>query len=368
MFLMVLLYYGTSLPNQIANPLADKIRFCDPSELARVKISHDEYECFLNALKELVYVREVMLISTCNRFEVILDVHPDYASESTYLEIAEKIAYETNSGFLLAHLSGDEARLQILRTYCGLNSGLVGEDEICIQFNTAFGQGLSMGYLADQGAALLKEAQQFRERLNQEVYGSPPSYCDIALRESFKQMDLEAASLSKVIIFGSGNTAFKSAISLVEQGLHPENIFIIHRVSCSSVQIQSLTEKLEGVQLVRSKDSYNTAKVRTIIDGADLLIFGLDTKHPVLELPYDCPLTRRLKGQDLRVIDFNSKSSVVMQPGYRRVNYIDNMELDAFVRAYAQRQMQSPAFMERLVYAESLLQRSIFSDSVLTLV
>ncbi len=367
---MVLAYYGTSLPNQITNPLASKIRFCDPSELARVKISHDEYETFLNALKELSYIREVMLISTCNRFEVIVDIDDAVASEAIYLEVAEKIAYETNSGFLLAHLVGAEARLQILRTYCGLNSGLVGEDEICIQFNTAFGQGLGMGYLGRMGAELLAEAQQLRSRFNTEIYGEHPSYCDIALRVSFNLLKVATHKLSKVVVFGSGNTAYKSAVSLVEQGVHPENIFIVHRVSCSSVQMEALRQdpKLSSVQLVRAKDGYHIPKIRALINGADLLVFGLDSKHPVLELPYDCPLSRTHKGHELKVVDFNSKSSIVMQPGYKRQNYIDNIELDSFVRAYAQQQLKNPNFLLRVANGEALLREYLgISDSALVL-
>ncbi len=367
---MVLAYYGTSLPNQIPNPLATKIRFCDPSELARVKISHDEYETFLNALKDLSFVREVMLISTCNRLEVILDIDDAMASEQVYLEVAEKIAYETNSGFLLGRLVGAEARLQILRTYCGLNSGLVGEDEICIQFDTAFGQGLGMGYLGRRGAQLLAEAQQLRNRFNTEIYGEHPSYCDIALRESFKQLGIVANKLNKVVIFGSGNTAYKSAISLAEQGVHPENIMIIHRVSCSSVQLETLRHDplLSSVQLFRAKDGYHVPKVRVLLEGADLLVFGVDTKHPVVELPYDCPLSRSHKGHELKVVDFNSKSSVVMQPGYKRANYIDNIELDAFVRAYAERQLADPGFMARVEAGERLLLEHLgINDNVLAL-
>lgn|GEM_PF-3142902 len=357
----MLVYFGTSLPNKIANPLAAKIRFCDPSELARVKISHDEYESFLNNIKELSFVREVMLISTCNRFEVIVDVVDSRANEQSYLEIAEKIAYETNSGFLLAHLAGAEARLQILRTYCGLNSGLVGEDEICIQFNTAFGQGLGMGYLGHMGAELLAEAQQLRSRFNVEIYGEHPSYCDIALRVSCNLLKVATHKLSKVVVFGSGNTAYKSALSLVEQGVHPENIFIVHRVSCSSVQMETLRQdpKLGSVQLVRAKDGYHIPKVRALINGADLLVFGLDSKHPVLELPYDCPLSRSHKGHELKVIDFNSKSSIVMQPGYKRQNYIDNIELDAFVRAYAEQQLKNPNFLLRVAQGEALLREHL---------
>ncbi len=354
---MVLVYYGTSLPNKIPNPLAPKLRFCDPSELARVKLSHDEYESFLNAIKDLSFVKEVMLISTCNRFEVVVEVKDSEASEAVYLELAEKIAYETNSGFLLAHLVGNEARLQLLRTYCGLNSGLVGEDEICIQFDTAFRQGLAMGYLAESGANFLAEAQSLRKRFNTDVYEEVPSYCDIALRESFKQLELKPAALSKVVIFGSGNTAFKSALSLVDSGVHPENIYVVHRVSCSSTQIESMREnpKLSSVQLIRAKDGYHLPKIRALLNGAELLVFGVDTKHPILELPYDCPITKTFKGQDLKVIDFNSKSSVIMQPGYKRKNYIDNMELDAFVRNYASSRLNDAEFAERINIAEGLL-------------
>ena len=51
----------------------------------------------------------------------------------------------------------NEARLQVLRTYCGLNSGLVGESEICLQVNGAFKQALSLGLIEENAMKLLKK-------------------------------------------------------------------------------------------------------------------------------------------------------------------------------------------------------------------
>lgn len=361
---MVLAYYGTSLANRLRNPLAHKIRFCDAEELSRVKITHDEYADFLNALKELSFINEVMLISTCNRFEVIADIKDEQMDSETLLELAQKIAYENRSGIMLSHLLGEDARRQIIRTYCGLNSGLIGEDEICIQIDTAFQQGLHMGYLAKTGEALLREAKTLRNYFNSEIYPERVSYCDVAIKKSLAQLKTQISDLNKVVIFGSGNTAIKSAESLVEQGLAAAKITILHRVSCSSTQLDTLREnpKLKDIQMQRCKDGYHIPKARTMIDGADLVIFGIDSRSSVLELPYSCPIDSVAKGQELKVIDFNSKSSVLLNSGYQKSNYIDNLAIDKFVRAHATEQIKDREFRSSLSRGELYIQNALVSD------
>ena len=69
---MTLVYMGLSLPNRVNNPLMDKVAFCNNPVLNSVKVSHDEYARLLDAIKNIYYVNELTLISTCNRFELIL--------------------------------------------------------------------------------------------------------------------------------------------------------------------------------------------------------------------------------------------------------------------------------------------------------
>ena len=360
---MSLVYFGVSLPNQLEHPLKDKIRYCSPDELARTKISHDEYESFLNALQEISYLNEVIVLSTCNRFEVVFDIDEDKITNDVLFELSSKIRYETKSDLTLAYLLGNEAKFQLARTYCGLNSALVGESEITIQLDTAFRQGLRMGYLGEKVGRFYDELQVLRKVLDDQIYKNRISYCDIALKGSFNKFGLAPESISKlqnILVLGSGNTAYKSCTSLVANGVQAENITLVHRVSCSSVQLDSVRaeRELAGINMTRSKDGYYTSKVQKLAQAADMVVFGIDSKRSVLDLD------ESFMSQRTKFIDFNSNPSVTINSGFESSHYISNLELDSFVRIHSYEQARDYHFMSQARAAERFLENAIYEKLI----
>ena len=135
----------------------------------------------------------------------------------------------SNSNLQLNYLSEAQAELQFIRTYCGLNSGLVSEQEIIMQIQIAFRQSLAMEYLGKRGEYLLNFAEKLRSKLDDEsVFNGGYSYCDVAIEQALKTLGLDDVSAKKITVLGSGGTALKSVMSLLKQGARQENIKIIH--------------------------------------------------------------------------------------------------------------------------------------------
>lgn len=348
---MSLVYLGISLPNSIRNPLKDKIQFCSAEELTATKISHDEYRSFLEEIKSLDYVNEVTLVSTCNRFEVILDLDRSHKNFNDLEELKSLISKLTNSSVNFNCLFDQDAELQIIRTYCGLNSGLIGEDEICAQMGTSFRQAASLKIAGESCLAVLENAIQLRKFIDKAIYQKEISYCDIAIRKSFEKLNFleqDLKNLKKVLVLGSGSTAKKTCLSLLKQGVEPSSITVVHRVSQSSVQIEHIKsdKKLQGLNFTRSKDGYHTAKVKELAEDAELIIFGIDTRKTVIKFNKDCRT---------KIIDFNSNHSCEFEAGFDFRNYVSNLEADSFVRHYANIQTQHEDFGERIEKAEKFI-------------
>jgi glutamyl-tRNA reductase len=359
-----LFYIGISRANQRPNPFADSLKFCSAVELAETKIGHDEYCDFLNVLSDLKVIEEVCVVSTCNRFEVIgflSENELNFKGANFLIQEIMKIM----QGFLKTELEfgtlvGNQARLQILRTFCGLNSGLIGEEEICSQFKSAFKQSALLKYSAAGCQALLNEAVAFRELFTKIIYKDTVSYCDVAIAKALMSLQI-FMPVRDVVVLGSGSTALQSCLSLVKNGFRSENILLIHRISSSSIQIQRFQAypELAGMRFMRSKKhGYKAAKVIERCHDTDLLVFGIDTKEPVMQIE---------NYANLSIFDFNSYPSCTFASTKAACNYFPLAKLDEFVRQFACRRNNDVELISRLAQAEILLREVAFdydSESV----
>lgn len=340
------MYIGTSLKNDHPNPLDSRLSFCTNEELLKAKISHDEFANLLDQIKSHDAVDEVSLVSTCNRFEIYAFLNN--LCSSSIQEIKNIINSINNANIELAELKQEEARLQFLRTYCGLNSGLIGEDEISMQIDISFRQSLTMGYLGSKGESLLEEAISLRKVFDNFVYKDKISYCNIALKRILD----ETSSIENILVLGSGSTARQACVALKNLGFSPNKITVAHRISSSSGQVATIKEMegLEGIKFTRTKHGYHTDKAQNLVYNSDLVVFGIDSKLPVINIT---------ENSKLKLIDFNSKPSCTFSLGAKLDNYFSAQRLDEEVRTYSKERMQDKNFVSALKHAEEILQEQL---------
>ncbi len=351
---MVIAYLGTSLKNNQSHPFASQLSYCTIEELKSVKVSHDEYPMLLDAIHSLDFVDEVTLISTCNRFELVLSSLEPLSLEQVQ-EIKTIVHQINKSEVPLSYLSAEKARYQILRTYCGLNSGLVGENEIRTQIDIAFKQSYAMSYIKKECMNLLEEATQLRSLVDNYIFREPVSYCKVAMQMSLVRF--EQNDFNKIVVLGSGSTAYSVVESLVELGNKAENIHLGHRISFSSDQISSFkaNDSFADMSFTRSKYGYHTDKIKELVSDADLLVFAIDSKNPVMSFN---------QNHKQKIVDFNSRPSCSFSADSD--NYISSIDLDAFVRDYSNKRCVNEVFQSRLYLAESMLLDAAVSNSVET--
>jgi len=345
-----LVYLGISLKNQQQNPLSAELKFCTSQELKSVKIPHDEYPLLLDSIKSLGFIDEIALISTCNRFEILAFLKDGANNSENIQKIQLAIKSITKSEIDLGILSHKKAEYQFLRTFCGLNSGLIGESEISHQIEISFRQAIIMGYMSNRGLDLLEKAIKLKDIITERVLKEKISYCQIALQQALINfIDIE---FTKVVVLGSGSTSLESCKSLVAYGVNPKNIYLVHRISASSGQISKFksTPRLESIHYLRSKYGYHMDKVKAFVADADILVFGIDSRNPVMDFSPSCKI---------KIIDFNSKPSCTFGSGLEPANYISGDKLDSFVRDYSRARLEDKEFCDSIKMIDEIVGQAL---------
>lgn len=347
-------YLGISLKNLVSNPIKGTF-FCSHEELVQAKVAHEDFPYLLDSLKELDYIEEVSLVSTCNRFEIYFfskeELSIDQESEM------QKIIQSINKSDITLNFCGDrKAQLQFIRTYCGLNSGLVSEQEVIMQVQIAFRQSLAMEYLGKRGEYLLEFASKIRKKLDdQMIFNGGFSYCNVAIEQSFKQLELKDIENKKIVVLGSGGTALKSVMALLKAGAPASNIKVIHRISSSSAQIQAF-RAIDDFEFMRAKNGYHVERVKDSVYLSDLVVFGIDSKLPVINLDPN------LKNY---ILDFNSTSSCTFSLGYNLENYVSAQDLEKMVRHFTEKNLNNEGFKSKIALAENYI-KSVTSDTLIS--
>jgi glutamyl-tRNA reductase len=347
-------YLGISLKNLVSNPVKGTF-YCSPEELVEAKVAHEDFPYLLDSLKELDYIEEVSLVSTCNRFEIYF-FSEEPLTKAQQDEMQKIIQSVNKSDIRLNYYPDKEAQLQFIRTYCGLNSGLVSEQEVIMQVQIAFRQSLAMEYLGKRGEYLLDFASKIRKKLDdQMIFNGGFSYCNVAIEQAFKELEIKDLVNQKIVVLGSGGTALKSVMSLLKLGASASNIKVIHRISSSSAQIQAFKEIAE-LEFMRAKNGYHVERVKDSIHLADIVVFGIDSKLPVINL------SANLKN---KILDFNSKSSCTFSLGYKLSNYISAQDLEKMVRDFTEKNLNNEGFKSKIALAENYI-KSVTADTLIS--
>ena len=176
-------------------------------------IFHNELESFFG-------------ISTCNRTEIYL-VGKSGISEQVFYEILKKLNINDISRDSFYFLSNHDALVHMCKVASGIDSQVLGEQEILGQFKTAVKNakeykiiGKKLSYFADKVIEIAKKA-----RTETKIGLNSLSVSGLALK-LIKNI-FEAPENQKVIVIGAGSLS-KSVISnLYEKGIH--NIKLVNR-------------------------------------------------------------------------------------------------------------------------------------------
>lgn len=170
----------------------------------KVYFTLDNLTLYLRDLLSQGYVREAVLLSTCNRSELYCETDGIEAVRDWFCEQTAIPRQEIESALYI--YKDDDAITHIMEVACGLDSMIVGEPQILGQMKQAFAESCAIdavnscfNRLFQQIFALAKEV-----RTTTAIGACPVSVASAAVH--FVKQQLENFSQANVVLIGAGDT------------------------------------------------------------------------------------------------------------------------------------------------------------------
>jgi glutamyl-tRNA reductase len=255
---------------------------------------------FVRDLHGASEIQEVVALSTCNRTELYLVVDDPVEAESTVLGMLARqasIRPTALTGAIYSHRNCDAAR-HLYRVTSGLESMIVGEDQIQGQVKRAYDAGLERETTGPLTNHLFKAALATGKRVRTETaigegHMSLPSVSAMLAKETLG--DLHGR---RVVIIGTGESSELAARALADAGgqlvfvatrRRDRAVSLARRFEAESVSFDELPEALIGADIVVSATSSphlliearELAEVQAQRDERPLLIIDLAVPRDV---------------------------------------------------------------------------------------
>ena len=183
-------------------------------------------------LEDFEEFKEVILLKTCNRIEIIFDKKRDIN------ELYDKVFYKviTPEELLKAEIYSDlEAVEHIFKVAASLDSMVVGEVQITGQLKEAFVEAYEKHFISQDLTRLIhfsfKCAKKIRNQT--QISSEPVSVASIAVRKAKEKLqDLSGYS---AIVVGVGDTARIVSKNLIKEGV---NIILVNRTVENAIALK----------------------------------------------------------------------------------------------------------------------------------
>ncbi|UHQ20976.1 glutamyl-tRNA reductase [Lysobacter sp. KIS68-7] len=254
----------------------------------RVAFGADAMPRALAELRAMPSVREVALLSTCNRTEL-------YAlADDTGDALADWLASHPDSGDLHAYLyrhSDADAVRHLFRVAAGLDSLVLGEPQILGQVKEAWAVARSAGTLGQHLDRLFQHAftTAKRARTDTRIGANPVSVASAAVRlaqESFARLED-----STVLLIGAGETIELAARHLVEG--KAKRLLVANRTLAHA---QDLATRHGGVALPLTELDRHLAE-------ADIVVSATASRDPIVRRTQVAEALSKRKHRPMLLLD-----------------------------------------------------------------
>jgi glutamyl-tRNA reductase len=291
-------------------------------------------------------IKEAVILQTCHRVEIYVATDEDKSGD-----IADRIVKFWSQevgvssdviGKIAEILYGREALLHLLRVASGLESMVIGEDQILGQVRTAYVESKKIKTVN----ALLEIA--FMKAVNVgRIVRSQTSINKGSLSVGSVAVDLAEKKFGnlrdvKALVVGAGEAG-----TIVAKGLASRGAGAIYVANRTFEKGRDLAEKIGGKAIPYGK-LYNELKM------VDLAVFALSVNEPVLSLGQAKKFLARPKDHDLMLIDISQPRSV--EGAVSSLPWVDLRNIDdlSLVVEETRKQRSSEAEKAERIIADAL--------------
>ncbi len=262
-----------------------------PIELReRIAISREELPEATRALSAMPGVVECMIVSTCNRVEILASVEGEGADLAGFLHRHFALDPTLLAPHIYRH-SDQEAVLHLFRVAASLDSMVVGEPQILGQVKEAFAVAKTSGTIGSQLEHLLQSAfaAAKRVRTQTEIGSSSVSIASVAVE--LAQQIFGSLHGRTVFLVGAGKMSELAARHLVQQGAGA--ILVANR---TATRARELAEPFNG-RVIPFEQLYDAAA------EADIIISSTGAPHPIFRREHAQAFLHRRRNRPIFFID-----------------------------------------------------------------
>jgi glutamyl-tRNA reductase len=266
---------------------------------------HGDLDGLLHSLYNHEYVHECVVLKTCNRVEIYV-VSPK--SSSVLFSFAKEMGASTHIIDFYGH---DESLEHLLRLAGGLESMIVGEDQILGQIKELYAHSKKAGTTGKILDTAFEKAIQVGKRIRNETKINKGSVSIGSAAVDLAEEILKGLTGKSVLVIGAGEIGVLVAKALAEKDI--EAIYIANR---TFKKAEELAYELGG-HAVRFDD------IQGYLKDADVVISGTSAPHYVLTREMvENAICDRDKARKLLLIDIANPRDIE-----ESVSELENVEL-----------------------------------------
>lgn len=184
----------------------------------RVAVKPDEVADVLERLAENVDLPEAVLVSTCNRVELIAATRePHVLADRLNQEFRDRSGSDEVDSCMYRHVGADAAE-HLFRVSAGLDSMVLGEPQILGQVKTSFGQAQTLGTVGTLLQRCFDRAFKVAKRIRTETDVAAGNVSVSSIACELAEKIFGHLNDRKVLLIGAGEMSEVAARSLASRG------------------------------------------------------------------------------------------------------------------------------------------------------
>jgi glutamyl-tRNA reductase len=256
----------------------------------RIAISREELPETTRALAAMPGVSECMIVSTCNRVELLAAVESQDVDLTAFLQQH----FDLDPALLAPHIyvqRDQEAVRHLFRVAASLDSMVVGEPQILGQVKEAFAVARASGTVAGQLEHLLQSAFAAAKKVRSETEIGSNSVSIASVAVELARKIFGSLAGRTVFLVGAGKMSELAARHLVQQGAG--TILVTNR---TIARARSMAEPFQG-RVIPFESIYEAAS------EADIVISSTGAPHPIFRREHGVAFMHRRRNRPMFFID-----------------------------------------------------------------
>ena len=256
----------------------------------RLAIGPHQLEEATRSLAQAPGVLEGMILSTCNRVELLTSQSPNAPHLTEFLGSYFDIDPEVLAPHLYEYRQEDAVR-HLFRVACSLDSMVIGEPQILGQVKTSYLAARSAGAVRGHLDKVLQRAFVVAKRVRTETQIGNSSVSIASVAVELAKKIFGSLEDRKVLIVGAGKMSEQAARHLMNQGAG--TVLVANR---THERAEQLAQRFGG-KAIRFDDLYTHA------DQADIIITSTGSSRPVFRREHAQLFLQQRRGRPMFFID-----------------------------------------------------------------